>query len=266
MQPSPLRGPGMLIPAEPPRTRSAARRKWLLRWLALAVAGVVLAGLIMFVAGDWVVMPLVTRGSTVRVPDLYELDVAIAKQALMDSGLVFLNDSTDHLWDEDVPANHVIKQDPLPYAGVKEGRSIRVTISRGPQLYPIPDVKNISPLQAKLRLQQQFFDIGRVTYELRTNDDRSEPFVKEQYPSSGSLVPRGSKVSLEVSIMPQMPDLTGRSVDEARQYVQLLGLVVGSTRYEQSDDLLPRSVVGQSIPPGRRISVGDRVDLVVSHM
>lgn len=235
-------------------------------WVLTAFGGVALAGIILLVLGNWIIMPLVTRGSIVRVPDLYEFDVAVAKRALLDSDLVFINDSSDYVWDYDVPANHVVMQNPLPYTTVKTGRSVRVTVSRGPQLYPVPNVRDISPLQAKLRLQQQLFDVGTVTYILRTDNDRSEPFVKEQNPPPGAMLPRGTKVNLSVSIVPEMPDLTGRSLEEATQFIQLLGLQVGSVTFEESSDLLPRSVMSQSVPPGARIQAGDRVNLVASHL
>jgi beta-lactam-binding protein with PASTA domain len=124
----------------------------------------------------------------------------------------------------------------------------------------------MSPTQAKLRLQQQFFQLGTVRYALRTDEDRSEAFVKDQTPAPGSALPRGAKVRLDVSILPHMPDLKGRSVEDAQRYIELLGLKVGSIRYEQSDDLLPWSVLDQSVPPGRRIQAGDTVDLVLSHL
>lgn len=266
MRPSPLdtdnvpprrSSPPAQVPADP-RRRS--------HWFFLTVIGVILAGVVFFVAGNWLVMPLVTYRSVALVPDLYGLDVAVAKRTLLDSGLVFVNDSTDHTWDYDVPANHVVSQDPPPYVAVKSGRGVRVTISRGPQLHPVPDVRNMSPTQARLILQQQFFDVGTVAYTLRTNEDRSESFVTAQDPSPGSMVSRGMRVRLDISVLPEMPDLTGRSLEEAKRYLQALGLRLGSIQQVQDDDLLPRSVVGQSVPPRRRIHAGDTVDLTVSHL
>ncbi len=266
MRPSPLGTRSTIPPRNPAPLTSGTERKRHLRWFLLVAAGAFLGGVLLFVVGNWVVIPLVTYRSIVRVPDLYGLDMAIAKRTLLDSGLSFVNDSTDYVWDYDVPANHVATQNPPPFLAVKKGRGVRVTISRGPQLYPAPDLRNMSPTQAKLRLQQQFFEVGRVRYVLRTNEDRSEPFVSEQTPPPGSMLPRGSRMDLKVSILPEMPDLTRRSLEEAKRYVELLGLRVGAIRYEQNEDLLPRSVVSQSIPPGRRIQAGDTVDLTLSHL
>lgn len=266
MRSSPLDNRETRIPNDSPPVGERSSATLRHRWPLLILAGAFCAGVLLFVGGNWIVMPLVTRGRVVRVPDLYGLDVAVAKRTLLDGGLAFVSDSTDYLWDDDVPANNVVTQIPPPYSPVKRGRRVRVTTSRGPQLYPVPDVHNMSPTQAKLRLQQQFFGLGTVRYTLRTDEDRSESFVRDQTPRPGSALPRGAKVNLDVSILPQMPDLTGRGVEEARRYIELLGLRVGSVRYEQSDDLLPWSVLGQSIPPRRRIRAGDTVDLVLSHL
>lgn len=241
------------------------RRLWFRRLVALC-GGAFVAAMFVFVVGNWIVMPLATRGSVMRVPDLYGLDVAVAKRALLDSGLVFVNDSTDYLWDEDIPANHVVVQSPASYSLVKAGRRVRVTISRGPQLYPVPNVLNSSPVQAKLVLRQHQFAVGKVAFVLRTDADRSDPFILEQSPIAGIRLPRGRRVDVTVSLVPNMPDLSGRSYEEAKYYIELLGLEVGSVTSEQSADLLPWSVIRQSTPPGARVRVGDRVNLVLSHL
>jgi beta-lactam-binding protein with PASTA domain len=63
-----------------------------------------------------------------------------------------------------------------------------------------------------------------------------------------------------------MPDLSGRGYEDAVQIIRMLGLQVGSTIYEKSEVLLPRSVVSQSVRPGKRIRRGDMVNLVLSHL
>jgi len=223
-----------------------------------------LAGAILFVVGNWIIMPIVTYGSAVQVPDLRGMDVAEAKQVLRDGDLVFLNDTSDYVWSEDIPANRIVRQDPPPYTTVMAGRSVRVVISRGAQFQEVPSVVSLSPVQAKLILVQQGFTVGRIRYSLRAQDDHSDPYVLAQDPQPGVVRASRSPVDLVVSVVPDMPDVRGRTLDEARGIIEPLGLRIGLVTYQVDLDLLPGSVIDQSIGPGQHIHEGEQVDVVVS--
>ena len=234
----------------------------------LALAGAV-AGGVLLLAGNYIVMPLLTWRPTSVVPDLYGTDLAVAKRSLLEADLVFINDSVDFVHDPFVPTNHVVSQDPAPYSRVKTGRRVRVVISRGPQLFPVPEVTSTTPRDARLRLLQQGFRLGRVTYQLGgggTDQVGSDIQVSAQDPQTGSLLARGDSVGIHVNIPPFMPDLRRRSLGEALQVIELMGLRRGQSSYAEAPQLLPLSIVEQSIPPGQRISRGERVDLVLSSM
>ena len=244
----------------------APRRPWWVRWPAMMAYAVVLAGVFVLLVGNWVVMPLATHRTTELVPDLFDRDVAEAKRHLLGLGLVFVSDSTDYVWDEDIAANRVASQDPPPYDTVKSGRRVRITVSRGPRLQPVPRLLALSPVQAKLRLEQEGFAVGAISYEVRSTTDQSDPFVTGQNPLPGELHPYGDSVSVVVDLPSEMPDLRSRSLESARRIIEMMGLEIGSMKYEKNDALLPRSVVSQSIPPGARIRPGNQVDLVLSHL
>lgn len=248
------------------QSESGARVPWWNRWPTILLTGVIVSGLLMVVIGNWAVMPLITRGSKTIVPDLYQEDVAIAKRILNDRSLVFISDSSDYIWDDEVPANCVVSQEPSPYTIVKKGRRVRIVLSRGPRLYEVPSVVNRSAIEAGIRIEQQGFRVGTVRFNLRQTDDRSDPFIEEQSPELGAMRPHHTHIDLVVSIAPHMPDLSGRGYEDAVQIIRTLGLQVGSTIYAKSEVLLPRSVVSQSVRPGQRIRRGDMVNLVLSHL
>lgn len=245
---------------------SIKKTAWWRTWWVVGTVSAVLAAATFFVAGNWIIMPLATRGEKTVVPDIYQEDVAVAKRILHTRGLTFVSDSSDYVWDAEVPVNHVVSQVPAPYTEVKKGRRVRVVISRGPQRYPVPALQNLSAIEARLRLEQQGFRRGDVTLKLRTNDDRSDPFVFDQNPPPGALHPHGSRIDLSVSIIPSMPDLTSLGLNEATKILDLMGLHVGSTRYQRSETLLPRTVMSQSVPPGSRVSSGQIINIILSHL
>jgi hypothetical protein len=52
----------------------------------------------------------------------------------------------------DIPANHIISQDPPAGSEVKKGRSVRIVISRGPASVQVPNLKGLSLDQAETLL------------------------------------------------------------------------------------------------------------------
>ena len=240
------------------------RRTGLLGFVLWCVLGAAGGGVGLFVIGNWVVMDVLTWRSESRVPDLYELDVAVAKKTLLDRGLVFINDSTDFVSDNTVPANHVVSQDPFPYSRVKSGRRVRVAISRGPRHYPVPNVISTEPKEAYLRLVQHGFRMGELRFQLDPTPGRSDMFVISQSPPPTTARAQHDSVDIVVRVRAVMPDLSARALHEVRQVIRMLGLRIGSVTYSGSSELLPYSVMEQSIPPGATIRRGDRVNLVLS--
>ena len=237
-----------------------------LRGLVFVLLAAVLGSFLTLVVGNWIVMPLVVYRSTTQVPDLYGIDVGVAKRELVSLDLVFVNDSTDYVADELIPANHIVSQDPSPYSEVKSGRRVHVVISRGPRPQPVPNVVNSGALEAKLRLNRAHLKLGRLDLRLRSRDERSDPYVLSQDPAAGTLVARGDSVYLAVSIAPVVPDLRNRSYDSAKAILHLLGLRVGSVTYRSDDRILPYSVVEQSVRPGSMATAGQSVNLVLSRL
>ena len=217
-----------------------------------------------YVLAEFVIMPAYTGHGEVMVPDVVEIDMAKAKRVLADSGLVFVSDSTDWEYHPDLPTNTVISQLPRAYTVVKPGRRVRVRVSRGQQLFPVPDVVGKPLIQAVLQLRQAGYEVGQVVYVLRTTEDRSERFVLSQHPPARTRIPLNEMLGFEVSVIPEMPNLVGSSESSAIGILAALGLDVGTVERRRNADLLPGSVAEQSIPPGQRIRSSDVVDLTIS--
>ncbi|HRU24513.1 MAG TPA: PASTA domain-containing protein [Candidatus Latescibacteria bacterium] len=254
-------------PAVTGSTEANTGAKGIQRFLTLptaAATGAFLALLLIFVLGNWVVMPLITRGTDVVVPDVRGMDVADAKRLVEEQGLVFVNDSSDYATDESIPVDHIVMQSPAPDVSVKRGRSVRVTVSRGAPKYVVPNVRGISLNDARVRLEQARFRVGNVSYVLRTNEDLSEPYVQDQFPDAGTSLQKDAQVGLVVSIAPEMPALVGRDLGEASRTLAAMGIQIGETTSEPDETAAPGTVLKQSIAPGTRVFASDRVDLVVT--
>jgi serine/threonine-protein kinase len=88
----------------------------------------------------------------------------------------------------------------------------------------------------------------------------------EQDPEATTQVDKGSKVDLVVSSGPQqvaVPDVRGKSQDDATTILEDAGLVVGTTA-QQASDKDPGTVIGQDPAPHAMVDKGTPVNLVVS--
>jgi len=61
-----------------------------------------------------------------------------------------------------------------------------------------------------------------------------------------------------------VPDVRGKSEADARSEIQAAGLTVGSTSTQHDDSVAKGNVISQSVTPGKKVSAGTAVNLVLS--
>ena len=140
------------------RSRSAApstdgrwyRRRWLPAALAALLAVAAVAGWF-FLAGP---------GASTTVPQVVSLSQAQAQQRLTRS---HLSARVDRAFDEKVKAGLVMTSDPGAGADVHRGSTVRLTVSKGPERYSVPDLVRSSRAEAQRQLAAQRLRVGPVT-------------------------------------------------------------------------------------------------------
>ena len=141
------------------------------------------------------VIPEILFPDDVRVPDIVGLHEMEALRTLRDVQLDLAVEQ--RIFDNEVPAGHIVSQDPLPGRMVKEGREILVRVSRGPEEVEMPSFIGLSLREAKVALTQAGFVEGE-------NEEVYDPavgpgIVLEQRPEPGEIVVKGYPVSLVLS-------------------------------------------------------------------
>lgn len=133
---------------------------------------------------------LVSNGrEPVTIPPVAGAAQADAEQALTDAGLV---PEVVTEYSDDVPAGQVISQDPAPGPALR-GDTVRLTVSLGPPLVPVPAVVGKQVDEATRILQDAGFDVriervlGGFFGTVRASD-----------PTAGTAIPRGSTVTLTI--------------------------------------------------------------------
>ncbi|NLB88827.1 MAG: PASTA domain-containing protein, partial [Syntrophomonadaceae bacterium] len=237
-------------------------RKKKVKTSGLAIVIVAIIGLlsgILFVAGSNFF------GSEVVVPDILGMDIKEAKAELEKNNLkmTVIHEEFNDEYDVD----EVISQDPKGGMKVKEGREIKVVISKGVELISIPNVVGQTIADAELTIRNEGFTVGAIT---KTYDSKyPENTVISQDPTSGTKKPKNTTINLMISQgePPQrieMPQLIGLTLNDARNKLQENNLILGEIKKEDSNEYFADVVIAQDIQAGVLVDEESSVILTVS--
>jgi serine/threonine-protein kinase len=215
---------------------------------------------------DFIIMPLYThRGQEVELPDVTEMPYQEASELLRRNGFRTIIDGTK--FDATYPESTIVFQSPLPFSMVKKGRRIYVTLSAGERMVAVPRIVGQSERDAIFLLNQAGLNLGEVFYEYVNYPPRG--VVYDQSFAEGIEVVEGTRVDMTVSMGRRpdrflVPDVAGKSFETARRMILQAGLRVGVITYETQKQLVPETVLSQSITAGEEVQQGQLIDLVVS--
>jgi serine/threonine-protein kinase len=201
----------------------------------------------------------------VPVPSLIGLTESEAVTALQNARLVGRREADRYA--DNIPSGQIAFQGPSAGTTITETSVVTYALSLGSELAEVPDVARIPGDLAQSRLTQAGF-VVQVQEEASTAID--EGFVIRTTPSPGLRVPRGSTVTIIVSIGNKVvvPEVFRLSEAEARQRIEAAGLFVsyvdpqGRDKLgDQFDQFQPGAVVSTSPPAGTRVERGTGITL-----
>ncbi|HZR91151.1 MAG TPA: Stk1 family PASTA domain-containing Ser/Thr kinase [Gaiellaceae bacterium] len=211
--------------------------------------------------GTVVTLTVSTGKPKVEVPAVKGDSLADAVAALTKAGLNYHS--------VEVPSSAqpgtVTAQSPAAGTRVVKGTDVRINISKGLPEVPVPTVAGDSEADARTALQDAGFTVGPT--QLR-NSDQPAGVVIDTTPAQGTLLQRGSEVSLVVSKGPQtgqVPDVTGLPVADAASQLANKGFKVATAKLDTSDQTLDGTVMSQSPLGGTEEPLGTTVTLEVGH-
>ena len=206
-------------------------------------------------------------GEEITVPDVTNKDYATAKSILEQKGLKVM---TINKYDNKVPEGKVISQNigpNNPPVKKNQDRQVLLVISNGPEMKPVPYLIGKDRQEISMLLN----NVGLVMTENSPVFSKIEKDkVAEQSPEANKSVPIGSKVTVAFSkgpeiIMHDMPDLTGKKLEEAKNSLQQLKLDPSSGITRQSSDIFfTDQVISQTPAVGTKLQEGTAVTLIVS--
>lgn len=230
-------------------------RRWAIIIALLVIAG---CGFVGFRAifGD--------NGDKVIVPQLVGMRVSEAADTLQKLGITAKTKKVESSEAADV----VVSQDVKPGGKVSPGSSLLLQISRGNRQDKVPDVRFMKKEEAVRVLEEAGFRVEKTVQVPDVN--RNEGTVLAQNPYAGQKYDTGGSVELLLSTggksdegMVYVPDLRGKTGEEAAEMLHQRGLAVGEISQAVSSSK-EGTVISTKPNIGARVKVGDAVSLVTA--
>ncbi|MGW5069950.1 Stk1 family PASTA domain-containing Ser/Thr kinase [Streptomyces cyaneofuscatus] len=209
------------------------------------------------IRGNGSVKLVVSRGpEIVRVPDVAGSSLADARRSLKKVGLV--PGMVTREFSEDVARGEVIRTDPRAGTDRNPDTAVALIVSKGSPV-DVPDVSGLSVEDATAELAEEGLKVDVLPG--RVHSPEADGDIAKQSPGAGTEAAEGDTIELTVSKGPRMldvPDITGRDVDEARATLEEAGFEVKVDRpfLSFSNTIASQSVEGgEQAPEGSTITI-----------
>ncbi|MER7958981.1 Stk1 family PASTA domain-containing Ser/Thr kinase [Streptomyces sp. NPDC096030] len=204
----------------------------------------------------------INSGQFTRVPAVLGQTESEAAERLTEAGLDV--GATKRAFSEVYERGTVMATDPASGARIRGNGTVTLTISRGPEIVKVPNLKGKPLAEAKRLLAKEGLAPGVITSAF--SDDVAQGAVISSDPEPGTERSPDSAVALTVSkgSPVDVPDVAGASVADATRTLQDAGLSVRIATEQIHSSEEAGTVAAQSLAEGSRAAKGDRIVLTVS--
>lgn len=239
----------------PVGTTTKRRAKWPIIVSILSVLFLIGA-----VGGWWL---LLGPGSYKTTPDVVGMDQAAAEQQIQAQGFVVGNVTEE--FSLEVAKGTVMKMDPGAGQSLAPETPISLTVSAGPENLTVPALQGLARDTAIKTITESRFRYDEGT-DLKEFSSQPTDTVIRATDESGQQLPtqmaEQSPIRLVISLGP-VPDVLGKTLDEATKTLEGAGLKVQSSGEEFSDTVPAGHIISASNATNP-MKPGDTVNVVVS--
>ncbi len=163
-----------------------------------------------------------------------------------------------------IPQDVVLEQSPLAGSLQKRGADVTLAVSGGQATATVPEVAGSSQQQAQIAIENAGFTFGSISQQ---TSNLARGAVISSVPPAGTTAELPAAVNIimsQGSSTIQLPDLTGRTLADARSSLEQLGLHLGATSRDTTSFMPENTVLGQAPVAGATVSAGSSVSLRIS--
>lgn len=172
----------------------------------------------------------------------------------------------EDVYSPDQEEGKITSQNPTADSVVSPGKLITVYVSKGKKDGVVPKIVGMDYKGASEYLKTFGFELGIVKTESST---LPENVIIEQSVEEGSTASKGTKIDVTVSDgkgkeTVKMPNLIGKTPDEANAIIDTEGLKLGDAAYEETTTTAQNLIFWQQYPEGTELEKGTAVSYKVS--
>jgi serine/threonine protein kinase/beta-lactam-binding protein with PASTA domain len=199
------------------------------------------------------VVLVVSKGAQpVSVPDVVSQTVSDATSSLGSRRLTLVISERDP--SDQIPADTITSQSPQPGTQVDPNTAVTVIVSSGMPSLAVPDVEGRLASDATNALENAGL---QANLEYVVDDSLPLGTVMKQNPERGASAKKNSTVALDVAVPGVVPDVSGKSAQDAQIVLQNAGYKIGNSSYVQegAEGSVARTepVSGSSLRPGETV-------------
>ena len=222
----------------------------------LVIAGIIgLGALLGWFSGD---------SEEIKVPNFVGRTFEEAQALAQETGLEIARG--EDVYSPDQEEGKITSQNPTADSVVSPGKLITVYVSKGKKDGVVPKIVGMDYKKASEYLKTFGFELGIVKTESST---LPENVIIEQSVEEGSTALKGTKIDVTVSDgkgkeTVKMPNLIGKTPDEANAIIDTEGLKLGDATYEETTTTAQNLIFWQQYPEGTELEKGPAVSYKVS--
>ncbi len=222
----------------------------------LVIAGIIgLGALLGWFSGDI---------EEIKVPNFVGRTFEKAQALAQETGLEIARG--EDVYSPDQEEGKITSQNPTADSVVSPGKLITVYVSKGKKDGVVPKIVGRDYKEASEYLKTFGFELGIVKTESST---LPENVIIEQSVEEGSTASKGTKIDVTVSDgkgkeTVKMPNLIGKTPDEANAIIDTEGLKLGDATYEETTTTAQNLIFWQQYPEGTELEKGTAVSYKVS--
>jgi len=209
------------------------------KYIEIFIVGILVLVAFYFIV-NWTFEGIIHSKKEIMVPKIEGKSLQDAVEILSLVGLGIMKESEE--FNSQLPPQTVIRQIPPAGMSVREGKIIKVVLSKGSELVFVPDLKGKTLKVAELEIRKRQLQTGKIEQVYSTRFDKD--IVVKQNPEPENIVEKNTSVDLTISLgnPPEgiliMPDFIGKKLSEVKEWAQenKLNIQIVESKQESSSE------------------------------